>query len=143
MTRPRNKSSSSAEAKQKGRPYGSGTRWPGIVNDARTLGVSLSHLRFCLLGKRISNSLLERYWALKAEQGEQTRPWGGDSELRVIRAARRLGVELDYLKGCLLGTLPRDESLMDRYRALQWAELQEAARSSAHSQNIQKTTPAL
>jgi len=38
----------------------------GIVADAKTLGVSRSHLYRVLEGKRRSDSLLSRYHALKA-----------------------------------------------------------------------------
>ena len=45
-----------------------GTRFPGIVGDAATLGVEKSHLYRVLTGARESRSLLARYKALKKEQ---------------------------------------------------------------------------
>lgn len=46
---------------RRGRAKGSITRFPGIVNDARRLGVSIGHLRKVLIGERTSPELLERW----------------------------------------------------------------------------------
>jgi hypothetical protein len=44
-------------------------RFPGIVEDARRLGVSRVHLYLVLIGDRQSPTLLARYQRLKARKG--------------------------------------------------------------------------
>lgn len=41
---------------------------PGIVGDAKTLGVSRQHLYLVLTGQRVSDGLVRRYQELKAEE---------------------------------------------------------------------------
>lgn len=64
----------SAARRRGGRPLGSATRFPGVVNDARALGVSVSWLRQVLLGRGTSAPLLERYRRLKAENHPDQKP---------------------------------------------------------------------
>lgn len=45
-------------------------RFPGICEDATKLGVSREHLYRVLTGKRISHSLLKRYYRLKQNPGQ-------------------------------------------------------------------------
>jgi hypothetical protein len=49
------------------RPKRKSTRFPGIVEHARTLRVSRVHLYLVLTGRRESRSLLRRYAALGKE----------------------------------------------------------------------------
>jgi hypothetical protein len=44
-------------------------RFPGIVEDARRLGVSRVHLYLVLIGDRKSPTLLARYQRLQAKKG--------------------------------------------------------------------------
>lgn len=44
------------------------TRFPGIVEDAKTLGISRTHLFLVLNGERTSARLLARYQHLKGQQ---------------------------------------------------------------------------
>jgi len=44
---------------------------PGLVADARALGVSYPHLWMVLEGRRESKSLMARYKALKTSQSEE------------------------------------------------------------------------
>lgn len=46
-------------------PGGRPVQYPGLLKDARTLGVNPTHLRRVLIGERKSESLLARYRALK------------------------------------------------------------------------------
>ena len=45
-------------------------KYPGIMRDARELGVSRTQLWYVLEGERESKSLLRRYRALKAQQAQ-------------------------------------------------------------------------
>jgi hypothetical protein len=49
-------------------------RWPGLRDAAKALGVSYGHLRLCLVGQRVSNSLLARYHALQSSQKTPNTP---------------------------------------------------------------------
>lgn len=55
-------------SRRPGRRFGASTRFPGIVNDARALGVTVTHLRYCLTGQRTSKSLMARYQKLQADK---------------------------------------------------------------------------
>lgn len=48
-------------------------RFPGIITDAETLGVTRQHLFAVLIGSRPSQKLTDRYRALKAKQAEATK----------------------------------------------------------------------
>jgi hypothetical protein len=56
------------------RPQGSKTRHPGIIRDAKALGVSASHLWHVLEHRRPSVRLLAKYQSLKKLQGEKRCP---------------------------------------------------------------------
>lgn len=57
------------QAARKGRKHGIGIlRYPGIVEDAKTLGTNRTHLWKCLTGMRTSHSLVRRYRELKGAQ---------------------------------------------------------------------------
>jgi hypothetical protein len=49
---------------------GNKVRFPGIVAQARALGVSRIHLWYVMTGRRDSNPLMRRYRALKRAQAE-------------------------------------------------------------------------
>ncbi len=77
-TRMKNKAKNLREAPHarfQGKPDTRGpTEFPGIVEDAKALGVSRTHLWRVLTGQRESARLLARYQHLKAQQrpGEDT-----------------------------------------------------------------------
>lgn len=55
---------------RRGRRPGSKVRFVGLVRDAQSLGVSVSHLWRCLSGSRSSPLLVAKYTQLKASQSQ-------------------------------------------------------------------------
>ena len=58
-----------AAPRRRGRPPGTGVKFPNLLADAKALGVSKTHLYFYLSGRRpMGKVLMNRWLTLKAEQ---------------------------------------------------------------------------